>query len=334
MLAVIAAGFSLSFFFSQAFPFGSSPGAPIARLSLPGMGPAPKTGPVLTSNAVPSTISRDQLDREIAAALAEPNAGEPVLPFQVYTVRPGDSAGAIADRFGITVQYLLWNNQELTNRNLLRAGRQLYIPAANGIVHQVGRGETLASIAHYYSVTPAAILAWEGNGVEMAEQIVEAQLLFVPGGILPAPRPVESPQPPNPAPPPSLDPSIPVDIAWPFIGVGRITTPFGGGRGHNGIDIDGIGYHGAAIGAATSGTVVRAVSATINGYGLYVDVVSPSGILTRYAHLSSVSVQQGQTVSQGDSIGIIGATGNAQGTHLHFEVHVNGRPVDPLTYLP
>ncbi|MCH7811307.1 MAG: M23 family metallopeptidase [Chloroflexi bacterium] len=334
MLAAIAAGFFLSFFFSQAFPFDLSEGAPIAGLSLPGMGPAPREEPVLTSNAVPSTVSRDQLDQEIAAALAGPDDAERVLPFQIYTIRPGDSASAIADRFGITLQYLLWNNQELSNQNLLRAGHQLFIPAANGIVHLVGSGETLDGIARYYGVTPATILAWEGNGIETADQIVDAQLLFVPGGVLPALRLVESQPPPSPnlAPAPPLDPSIPVDVAWPFIGVGRLTTPFGGG--HSGIDLDGIGYHGAAIAAATSGTVIRAVTSTINGYGLFVDVVSPNGILTRYAHLSSISVQPGQPVSQGDTVGIIGATGNARGTHLHFEVHVNGRPVNPLIYLP
>ena len=56
--------------------------------------------------------------------------------------------------------------------------------------------------------------------------------------------------------------------------------------------------------------------------------------MTRYAHLSTVNVSQGQQVSQGQAIGIIGATGNAQGIHLHFEVRVGGGPVNPLGYLP
>ena len=64
------------------------------------------------------------------------------------------------------------------------------------------------------------------------------------------------------------------------------------------------------------------------------DIRSPDGIVTRYAHLSSVHVSIGQQVSQGQTLGIIGATGNAQGVHLHFEVRINGSPVNPLSYLP
>jgi murein DD-endopeptidase MepM/ murein hydrolase activator NlpD len=69
-------------------------------------------------------------------------------------------------------------------------------------------------------------------------------------------------------------------------------------------------------------------------YGLYVVVVSPGGIETLYAHLSSISVSQGQSVSQGEQLGIIGDTGYSTGVHLHFEVIDNGVRVNPLSYLP
>jgi len=108
----------------------------------------------------------------------------------------------------------------------------------------------------------------------------------------------------------------------------------GYGSGHAGIDIDGVCNPSARIVAATSGTVIFAGGDSCCGYGLYVDIRSGDGIVTRYAHLASISVSMGQQVSQGQTIGVIGATGNATGIHLHFEVRVGGAPVNPLNYLP
>jgi murein DD-endopeptidase MepM/ murein hydrolase activator NlpD len=118
-------------------------------------------------------------------------------------------------------------------------------------------------------------------------------------------------------------------LIWPFIA--PLSRGFGGG--HAGIDIDGYCCPNAAIVAAHGGVVTFAGGGG-NGYGLYVDIRRSDGLLTRYAHLSRISVSQGQSVSGGQQIGIIGATGNATGIHLHFEVRVGGSPVDPLGYLP
>ena len=108
----------------------------------------------------------------------------------------------------------------------------------------------------------------------------------------------------------------------------------GDGRGHSGIDIDGICNPTGPVVAATSGTVIAAVTQIYNGYGYYVDIRSPNGIVTRYAHLSRVTVSTGQSVSQGQQIGNVGCTGSCSGNHLHFEVHINGAAVNPLNYLP
>jgi murein DD-endopeptidase MepM/ murein hydrolase activator NlpD len=101
-----------------------------------------------------------------------------------------------------------------------------------------------------------------------------------------------------------------------------------------GIDIDGFNLPGAPVVAATDGTVVFAGGNACCSYGLYVVVMSPSGIQTLYAHFSSIAVSQGQQVGQGDTLGIIGSTGNSTGRHLHFEVIDNGVRENPLNYLP
>jgi len=122
------------------------------------------------------------------------------------------------------------------------------------------------------------------------------------------------------------------DLAWPAPGI--ITSPFGGRRNHPGIDIN--GSTGDPVTAAANGTVVLAgmAPAGYSGYGNVVMIDHGGGIATLYAHLSRVDVTMGQTVAQGEQIGAIGATGEATGPHLHFEVRVNNKPTDPVPWLP
>ncbi len=101
------------------------------------------------------------------------------------------------------------------------------------------------------------------------------------------------------------------------------------GQLHAGIDI--AVPAGTGIRAAASGTVVLA--AYTGGYGNYTCIDHGGGISTCYAHQSSYAVSTGQSVGQGDVIGSVGCTGHCFGDHLHFEVRVNGSPVDPLGYL-
>jgi len=116
---------------------------------------------------------------------------------------------------------------------------------------------------------------------------------------------------------------------WPVNG--PVTSGFGmrWGRMHEGIDI-GVGY-GTPIHAAASGRVVYA--GWMSGYGNLVAIDHGRGISTAYGHQSSIAVAVGQIVSQGETIGYVGCTGHCFGPHLHFEVRINGAPVDPLGYL-
>ena len=116
---------------------------------------------------------------------------------------------------------------------------------------------------------------------------------------------------------------------WPVNG--PVTSGFGmrWGRMHEGIDI-GVGY-GTPIHAAAAGRVVYA--GWMSGYGNLVAIDHGGGISTAYGHQSSLAVSVGQIVAQGETIGYVGCTGHCFGPHLHFEVRINGAPVDPLGYL-
>jgi murein DD-endopeptidase MepM/ murein hydrolase activator NlpD len=115
---------------------------------------------------------------------------------------------------------------------------------------------------------------------------------------------------------------------WPVSG--PITSGFGWrwGRMHEGIDIG--AACGTPIRAAASGTVVYA--GWMDGYGNIIVIDHGGGLATAYGHQSAVYVGGG-SVSQGQVIGAVGSTGHSTGCHLHFEVRVNGTPVNPLNYL-
>jgi murein DD-endopeptidase MepM/ murein hydrolase activator NlpD len=118
-------------------------------------------------------------------------------------------------------------------------------------------------------------------------------------------------------------------LIWPVNG--PVVSPFGmrWGRLHAGIDI--AVPSGTPIHAAAAGTVV--IAGWVGGYGNYTCIDHGGGLATCYAHQSSIGVSVGQHVEQGQVIGLTDCTGHCFGPHLHFEVRVNGVPVDPLGYL-
>ncbi len=113
-------------------------------------------------------------------------------------------------------------------------------------------------------------------------------------------------------------------------GFGYRRDPKGAGtRMHEGTDM--AGSSGTPIYATADGTVTNAGAKS--GYGLMVQIRHDFGIETLYGHMSKVRVEVGQRVSRGDRIGDMGNTGRSTGTHLHYEIHLSGTPVDPMTFI-
>lgn len=123
---------------------------------------------------------------------------------------------------------------------------------------------------------------------------------------------------------------MPADMRTISSGFGYRRDPFTGRAAmHNGLDFR--GPIGAPIHAAADGRI--SFVGTKAGYGKVVEVTHGNGMMTRYAHMSRWDARVGQDVSAGDVIGRIGNTGRSTGPHLHFEVHINGRPVNPRPFL-
>jgi murein DD-endopeptidase MepM/ murein hydrolase activator NlpD len=118
-------------------------------------------------------------------------------------------------------------------------------------------------------------------------------------------------------------------LIWPVSG--PITSPFGWrwGRMHQGIDI-GVPM-GTPIKAAAAGTIIYC--GWESGYGNLTVIDNGGNLATAYGHQSSIAVSCGEQVAQGQVIGYVGCTGHCTGPHLHFEVRINGSPVDPMGYL-
>lgn len=237
-----------------------------------------------------------------------------------YTVEKGDTLIDLAKQFGVSLATITESNK-IKNPNLIYVGQQLTFPAATGLLYTVEPGDELEDLADYYEVEYEAI--WFANSLYSSELIPGAQLV-IPGAKLPDPFQRCAPA--------CSRSSVRGNsgLLWPL--AGRLTSRFGmrNGAFHGGIDI--ACPTGTPIYAAAAGTVVN--SCWHSTYGYMVTIKHDSGYATLYAHASKLKAVVGDVVSQGDVIALVGSTGRSTGPHLHFEVSVNGRRVNPLSYLP
>jgi murein DD-endopeptidase MepM/ murein hydrolase activator NlpD len=231
---------------------------------------------------------------------------------------------------------------------LLAAGEHHDEPGLAGVVHVVGRGETVWRIARAYGIDAGDLM--ETNGIADARSVAVGTELFVPGASrvvevsaapadaetasAPAPaeratRPAVSPSPPPPG-PARARPSGEPPLEWPLQGVLYGRYGVRAGKRHDGIDIS--APEGTPVVAAAAGTVLHAGEQA--GYGQIVILQHEGGLLTLYAHNSRLLVAQGERVRQGQPIARVGQTGRTSGPHLHFEVREGTRPKNPLLFLP
>lgn len=203
--------------------------------------------------------------------------------------------------------------------------------SGRGVHHTVKKGQTLWSISKAYGVGLAEIT--EANGLS-DYTISIGQKLYIPG----VSKAIDVS--PTMPPPEEVAAEVGGKLSWPLAGRGRssITSSFGyredpmsGGRSfHKGIDIDGAREERAL--SAAGGEVVY--SGRMSGFGNVVMIDHGNRLLTVYAHLSRTIVKIEDRVTRGQTIGYVGSSGRANGTHLHFEVRYKGISVDPLGYLP
>jgi murein DD-endopeptidase MepM/ murein hydrolase activator NlpD len=123
---------------------------------------------------------------------------------------------------------------------------------------------------------------------------------------------------------------LPASLEYISSGFGYRKDPFtGGGAFHAGLDFR--GPRGAPIKAAAKGVV--SFAGVKQGYGNCIEIDHGNGLMTRYAHMSRFHAKLGEAVAPGQLIGAIGNTGRSTGPHLHFEVRINNRPVNPRPFL-
>jgi hypothetical protein len=265
---------------------------------------------------------------------------------EVFThlVAANDSMFGLAEQFGLEPESILWSNYDTLqdNPHSLTPGMELIIPPVDGIYYQWEVGDDFDSVGAKFQIEPEQIINWIGNDLDLLDPVIEAgEKVMIPGGQ----RNLQQ----------WIIPTISrgaTGVSSGVYGEGACSGPFeglygGGGfiwptightlsgndywSGHLAIDIGLV--VGEPIYASDSGVVVFAGWAS-GGYGYVVVIDHGTGYQTLYAHLSGVTSGCGQSVVQGQTVGLGGNTGNSTGAHLHFEVRFQGGFVNPWFVLP
>jgi murein DD-endopeptidase MepM/ murein hydrolase activator NlpD len=261
-----------------------------------------------------------------------------------YTVEEGDSIFAIAKKFALKPESILWANYDLLNDDptYLAVGWKLTIPPTDGIYYKLKQDDTLQKIAEKYQAKVADIVSWPSNMMDVSDpKLGSLDYVMIPGGyrelqpwIVPlafaprsgATRVVSGP---GGCQAPATGPVGSTAFIWP---VGNhFLSGFDFSSYHLGIDI--AAATGTPVYASDAGTVIYA-GWNDSGYGYMVEIDHNNGYSTVYAHFSAVSVYCGQSVYQGSVIGSAGSTGKSTGAHVHFEIRLNGGFLNPWSVLP
>lgn len=230
-----------------------------------------------------------------------------------YIVEAGDTLSSLAEEFNVSVDTLLWANN-LSKGQVLKVGQRLIVPPISGVVHHVKDKDTISSIAKTYKANSEEIIAFnELTG----DAIYIGDILVIPGGQMPPPKQREQYQ------------TTPLADSY-FICPTASCRKSQGLHWYNAIDFS--GSCGDQIRAAAQGIVLKVAltSSTskyaFGGAGNHVTILHPNGVVTTYGHISASLVSPGQTVSQGQTIALMGGqrgtpgAGLSTGCHVHFGV--------------
>ena len=264
-----------------------------------------------------------------------------------YKVEEGDNLSKIASKFSIDVNTIIWANN-ISNLNRLRVGQELKILPVPGVLHSVEKGENLSKIAKKYKVSIASVT--QQNSLKEESNLQAGEKIIIPGGkkiyIKSYSEPkklVASAGSVGKGSKKSKSVGGAIINSKPLVAESRKlirpssgTTTQGYRAGHRAIDI--ASRMGTPIKAAQSGVVIKAMTGWNGGYGNVIVVDHGNGMQTLYAHIKpgGIYVKKGQNVSKGQVIGAMGNTGlvyGATGIHLHFEVRLGNRKVNPNKYL-
>jgi len=231
---------------------------------------------------------------------------------RTYVVQKGDTLSQIANQYDLEVEQLAETNN-LRDGNHIVNGQVIMLPGTM-IPYQVVRGETLSSIAVRFGCSDEKIV--EINELRNPDHLLAGQQIMIPAGQGGGDRQVARTLPLN-------------QFNWPV--VGWISSPYGmrDNAMHEGIDI--AADQGQPVRSVKDGRVVFAGPRGTYGNAVIID--HDDGLRTLYAHNSRLLVSEGQWVTAGQSIALVGSTGRSTGPHLHFEMLLNGTPVDPALCL-
>ncbi|MCD6449798.1 MAG: M23 family metallopeptidase, partial [Thermotogaceae bacterium] len=219
----------------------------------------------------------------------------------------------VANAFGVSPTTILDWNDDL-NPTMLKVGQTLIIPIPDGFIYKVNKGDNISIIAKRFFTLPDLIK--KANSLT-SDLIFPGQELFIPSEIM------------------GLAFNDTKTFIWPVYG--EISSPFGWRihpitkkwSFHTGVDI--AAPLGTPVFAAGSGIVEYA--GWYKGYGNFI-LINHGKYKTAYGHLSKIDVFVGEYVRKGELIGRVGNTGISTGPHVHFEVRVSDKTVNPMAYLP
>lgn len=279
-------------------------------------------------------IGRQDIISQSGTAESISSISEDEVDYRIFRhkVQTGETLSQIAELYSININTIKWANQMTSDS--IKPGQILRIPEIDGAFVKVKKGDTLENIALRNNGNVADILDLNSNIINYRDPVLrEGMELFIPGGEIPLPTPTRRPGVyiPPVAPPPPAVANVVGGFMHPLSNCPGWSWSRGYATWHRGADMAKNG--GCWINAAASGTVLVA-GWTNGGQGFNVAIDHGNGVVTRYYHGNgNFAVSVGQYVSAGQSIMHMGNTGYSFGTHLHFEVVINGVRLNPENYV-